>query len=131
MNLPPPAVLHAQLSAGDGANVREGGNDSHNGDEDMEDNNLDESSLDASDKGNPKDPKEARMGKFYKTQTQNMNQMVKMFKRFCDLTDCDANTIVMYFGVYSEACLAEFLHDHWKNTFTQWQKRLPTIDGTE
>ena len=51
--------------------------------------------------------------------------MVKMFRRFCDLTDQDANAIVMYFGIYSEAHLAEFLNDHWKDTFTQWQKCYP------
>jgi hypothetical protein len=38
---------------------------------------------------------------------------------------------VDYFGVYSEGRLAEFLHDHWKDTFTQWQKRHPNRDGTE
>ena len=57
--------------------------------------------------------------------------MVKMFRRFCNLTDCDANAIVMYFNVYSKAHLAEFLHDHWKDTFTQWQKHHPNRDGTE
>jgi hypothetical protein len=42
-----------------------------------------------------------------------------MFKRLCDLTDRDASAIVVYFGVYSEARLAEFLHEYWKNSFTQ------------
>jgi hypothetical protein len=57
--------------------------------------------------------------------------MVKMFRRFCDLTDRNASAIVVYFGVYSEGRLAEFLHDHWKDTFTQWQKCHPNRDGTE
>jgi hypothetical protein len=97
----------------------------------MEDKDSNESSLDVSDKGDPEDPKQAGMGKFYKAQTPNWIKMVKMFKRFCDLTDCDADMIVVYFGIYSEARLADFLHDHWKDTFTQWQKRHPNQDGTE
>ena len=44
--------------------------------------------------------------------------MVKMFKRFCDLTATDANAIVVYFGVYSKARLAEFLHEYWKDMST-------------
>ena len=52
------------------------------------------------------------MGKFYKAQTLNKKEMVKRFKRFCDLTDRDASAIVVYFGVYSKACLAKFLHEH-------------------
>jgi hypothetical protein len=57
--------------------------------------------------------------------TPNGKIMDKMFKRCCDLTDHDTNAIVVYFGIYSEACITEFLHDHWNDTFTQWQKRHP------
>jgi hypothetical protein len=71
------------------------------------------------------------MGKFYKAMTLNRKKMVMMFKRFCDLTDHDANAIVMYFGINSKAHLTEFLHDQWKDTFTQWQKRRPNQDSTE
>ena len=67
----------------------------------------------------------AGTGKFYKAQTRNGKAMVKMFRRFYDLTDHNASTIVVYFGVYSKGRLAEFLHDHWKDTFTQWQKCHP------
>jgi hypothetical protein len=97
----------------------------------MEDNDSDESSSDAPKEGGPKDPEQAGTGKFYKAQTPNVKKMVKMFERFCNLTDHDANMIVMYFGIYSEARLAEFLHDHWKDTFTQSQKRHPNQEGTE
>ena len=41
------------------------------------------------------------MGKFYKAQTPSNKMMVKMFRRFCDLTEQDTNAIIMYFGVYS------------------------------
>jgi hypothetical protein len=110
-----------------------GGDDPHDGDEDMEDNDSNESSSDsdAPNEGDPEDPEQVGTGKFYKAQTPNGKKMVKMFKRFCDLTDHDANAIVMYFGIYSKACLAEFLHDHWKDTFTQWQERHPNQDGIE
>ena len=51
--------------------------------------------------------------------------MVKMLRKLCDLNDRDANSIVMYFGIYSEGRIAEFLHGHWKDMFTQWQKHHP------
>jgi hypothetical protein len=133
-NPPPPAALPAQLPAGGGAEAPGGGgNDPDNGDEDMEDpdSKESESEPDVTDDGKPEDPENAGNGKFYRAQTPNGKKMVKMFRRFCDLTDRDANVIVMYFGVYSKARLAEFLHDHWKDTFTQWQKRHPNRDGTE
>ena len=82
-----------------------GGNVPDDGDEDMEDNDSDESSSDAPNKGDLKDPKQGGTGKFYKAQTQNGKKMVKMFKRCCDLTDRDTNAIVVYFGIYSEASL--------------------------
>jgi hypothetical protein len=129
----PPAASPAQPPAGSGADASGGGDDPHDGDEDAEGNDSDESSsdLDAPDEDDPEDPEQAGMGKFYKAQTPNGKNMVKMFKTFCDHTDRDANTIVMYFGIYSKASLAEFLHDHWKVTFTQWQKRHPNQDSTE
>jgi hypothetical protein len=80
---------------------------------------------------NRRTPRMWGLAKIYKAQTPNGKAMVKMFRRFCDLTDRDASAIVVYFGVYSESRLAEFLHDHWKDTFTQWQKRHPNQDGTE
>ena len=120
-NLPLPAAPPAQPHAGGGADAPGGGNDPDNGDDDMEDPDSNESnrSLSVSDEGDPEDPKQAGTGKFYNAQTPSGKQMVKMFKRLCDLTDRDANAIVLYFGIYSKAGLAEFLHDHWKDTFTQ------------
>jgi hypothetical protein len=108
----------AQPPAGGGTDVPGGGNDPDDGDENMEDNDSDESSRssDASYEGKPKDPEWAGTGMFYKTQTPNWKHMVKMFRRFCDLTVGDANTIVVYFIVYSKARLAEFLYEHWKDT---------------
>jgi hypothetical protein len=78
----------------------------------MENSDSNESSIDSNDSNEDEleDPEWAGMGKFYKTQTPNRKEMVKMFKRFCDLTDRDASAIVVYFGVYSEAHLAEFLY---------------------
>jgi hypothetical protein len=109
-----------------------GGDDPDSGDEDMEDpDSKTESEPDTTDDRKPEDLENAGNGNFYKAQTLNGKTMVKMFRRFCDLTDQDTNAIVVYFGVYSEARLAEFLHDHWKDTFTQWQKRYPNRDGTE
>jgi hypothetical protein len=133
-NLPPPAAPPKQPPAGGGAEVPEGGGDDpDDGDEDMEDNDSKESESepDATDDGQPEDPENAGNGKFYKAQTPNGKKMVKMFQRSCDLSDCDPNVIVMYFSVYSKARFAEFLHDHWKDTFTQWQERHPNRDGSK
>lgn len=77
------------------------------------------------------DPDNAGKGKFYKPQTPRGKAMAKMFRRFCDLPKRDANAIVVYFGVYSAVRLAAFHQDHWKDTFTQWQKRHPNRDGSE
>lgn len=71
------------------------------------------------------------MGKFYKAQTPNGKEMVKMFNKFCDLTNRDANTIGVHRGVYCKGHLAEFLHEQWKDTFIQWQKLHPKRDRTE
>ena len=77
------------------------------------------------DEGQPKDPDNMGTGKVYKPQTPRGKGMAKMFRRFCNLAKRDANTIVVDFGVYSVAGLAVFQHDHWKDTFAQWQKRHP------
>ena len=79
----------------------------------------------------PKDPDNTGMGKFYKPQTLHCKAMAKMFCHFCDLAERDANAIVVYFGIYSIACLGAFHQDHWKDTFAQWQKRLLNREGTE
>ena len=73
----------------------------------------------------PDDPERVGTSKYYKPQTPNGKTMVKMFHHFCDLAQRDANAIVIYFGIYSVARLATFQEDHWKDTFTQWQKRHP------
>jgi hypothetical protein len=54
-----------------------------------------------------------------------------MFRRLCNLAKRDANTIVVYFGVGSVKRFAAFQQDHWKDTFSQWQKCHPNRDGTE
>jgi len=96
------------------------------GNDNYEDEHADDSSADSHQSDSqPEDPVNAGTGKFYKAQTRNGKAMVKMFRRFYDLTDHNASTIVVYFGVYSKGRLAEFLHDHWKDTFTQWQKCHP------
>jgi hypothetical protein len=87
--------------------------------------------MEEADGDQPEDTDNAGTGKFYKPQTPNGKAMAKMFRRFCDLAERDANAIVVYFGVYSEGHLADFLHTHWKDTFTQGQKRHPNQDGTE
>jgi hypothetical protein len=87
--------------------------------------------MEEADGDQPEDPDNAGTGKFYKPQTPNGKAMAKMFHRFCDLTKRDANAIVVYFGVYSVARLATFQQDHWKDTFTQWQKCHPNQDCTE
>jgi hypothetical protein len=127
---PPPAAPPADQPDGGGADAPGGGGDDPNGDGEGNDDNKDEDADDSSADSNEsdsqlEDPENAGTGKFYKAQTPNGKAMVKMFRRFCDLTDRDASAIVVYFGVYSERRLAEFLHDHWKDTFTQWQKRHP------
>lgn len=132
-NLPQPVAPPTPPPAGRGINVPGRGDGPDNGDENMEDNdsNKKRCNLDASNEDEPEDPEQAGMGTFYQAQTQNWKQMVKMFRRFCDLTVQDANAFVMYFAVHSKACLAEFLHEHWKDTFTQWQKCHPNQDGTK
>ena len=63
--------------------------------------------------------------------TEGGKAMAKMLWKFCRLTKADANAIIVYFRVYSENRLAEFQEAHWKDTFTQWQKRHTCPDGTE
>ena len=121
---PPPAAPPADQPDSGGADAPGGGEDDPGndggGNDDDKDDNADDSSADSDQSDfQPEDPENAGTGKFYKAQTPNGKAMVKRFKRFCDLTDCDASAIVVYFGVYSEGRLAEFLHDHWKDTFTQ------------
>ena len=79
----------------------------------------------------PEVPEWVGTGKFYKPQALNRKAMVNMFKKFCDLNDRDANAIVVYFGIYSKGCLAEFLHEHWKDTFIKWQRQHPKRDSPE
>jgi hypothetical protein len=73
--------------------------------------------MEEAEEGKPEDPDNAGTGKFYKPQTPRGKAMAKMFCRFCDLAKHDANTIVVYFGVYNVNCLAAFQQDHWKDTF--------------
>ena len=102
------------------------------GDGDASDGSSSASEMEEDDEADqPEDPERAGTGKYYKPQTPNGKAMAKMFHRFCDLAKRDANAIVVYFGVYSVARLAAFQEDHWKDTFTQWQKRHPNRDGTE
>ena len=125
MHLPPAAPPAGGGAAAPGG----GGGDPEDDDEDEDSDDSSVSSVESD--AQPEDPEHAGTGKFYKAQTPNGKAMVKMFRRFCDLSDQDANAIVVYFGVYCEKRLAEFSHDHWKDTFTQWQKRHPNRDGTE
>jgi len=129
-NLRQPAQPPTQLPAGGGADALGGGDDPNGGDNDEEEEDSNESSLNPNtfDDSVPEDP-ERGTGKFYKAQTPNGKEMVKMFKKLCDLNDRDVNVIVVYFGIYSEGRLAEFLHK-WKDTFIQWQKHHPNQDGT-
>jgi len=64
-------------------------------------------------------------------QTPNGKAMAKMFRLFCNLAEQDANAIVVYYDVYSVACLAAFHQDHWKDTFSQWQKHHLNQDHSE
>ncbi len=74
--------------------------------------------------GDPvEDPENAGTGKYYVPQTPKGKAMAKMFCRFCDLPAKDANAIVVYFGICTVEHLAAFQEDHWKDTFTQWQKQ--------
>ena len=68
------------------------------------------------DRGKPEDPDNAGTGKFYSPQTLRGKNMAKMLRQFCNLPKHDANAIIVYFGVYSVACLAAFQQD-WKDTF--------------
>jgi len=134
---PPPAAPPTNQPNGGGTSAAGGdegdpNNDGDDDSDDKEDEDTDDSSAGSTEsKAQSEDPENAGTGKFYMAQTPNGKAMVKMFKRFCDPPDQDASAIVVYFGVYSEGCLAEFLHDHWKDNFTQWQKHHPNRDGTE
>ena len=89
--------------------------------------------------GMDEDPKEeeqedlsdGQAGKTYMPRTEGGKAMAKMQRKFCPLTKADTNAIVVYFGVYSENRLAEFQEAHWKDTFTQWQKRHTCPDSTK
>ncbi len=105
-----------------------GGDD--DGDEDPEDED-DDSEMEDADKDPVEDPENAGTGKYYVPQTPKGKEMAKMFRRFCDLPAKDAGAIVVYFGVSNVERLAAFKQDHWKDTFSQWQKRHPNRDGSE
>jgi len=100
------------------------------GDKEEED-SLSDSKMGEANEDQPEDPDNVGTDKFYKPQTPRGKAMAKVFCRFCDLAEQDADAIVVYFGVYSVARLAAFQQDHWKDTFAQWQKRHPNRDSTE
>ena len=77
------------------------------------------------------DPTVGHAGKEYTPRTTKGREMAQMFRDFCGLPRSHANAIVVYFGVYTMDILAEFREEHWKDTFTNWQKRHPCPDGTE
>jgi hypothetical protein len=104
-----------------------GGDD--DGDKDPEEEDED-SEMEDADEDPVKDPENTGTGKYYVPQTPKGKEMVKMFRRFCDLPAKDAGAIVVYFGVYNVEQLAAFKQDHWKDTFAQWQKWHPNRDGT-
>jgi len=130
---PPPAAPPVDQPNGGGAAAPGCGGDDPNDDgEGNDDDDAEDSSTDSDEsQSQPEDPENVGTGKFYKALTPNGKVMVKMFTKFSDLTDHNASTIVVYFGIYSEGRLAEFLHDHRKDTFTQWQKPHPNREGTE
>ena len=120
---PPPVQGPAALpGGGDDDPPNDDGDDK---DEEEKEESSSDSKMDEADRGEPEDPDNAGTGKFYSPQTSGGKNMAKMFRRFCDLPKCDANAIVVYFGVYSVARLTMFQKDHWKDTFAQWQKRHP------
>jgi hypothetical protein len=112
-----------------------GDDEGSSGGDDHGDKGPDEEDKDSKMRGaneNPvEDPENVGTGKHYEPQTPNGKAMAKMSRPFCDLLAMDMNTIVVYFGVYNIKCLAAFQQDHWKDTFTQWQKRHPNRDGSE
>lgn len=79
----------------------------------------------------PEDPSEGQAGWTYKAKTEGGKAMAKMLRKFCQLTKANANAIVVYFSIYGENRLAKFQESHWKDTFTQWQKRHTCPDGRE
>jgi hypothetical protein len=102
----------------------------YDGDEDPDEEDED-SEMEDADEDPVEDPENVGTGKYYEPQTPNGKAMAKMFRWFCNLPAKDANTIVVYFGVYSVELLAAFQQDHWKDTFTQWQKQYLNRDGSE
>ena len=68
------------------------------------------------------DPTVGHAGKEYTPRTTKGREMAQMFRDFCGLPRSHANAIVVYFGVYTMDILAEFREEHWKDTFTNWQK---------
>ena len=73
------------------------------------------------------DPTTGQHGKEYYPRTENGKAMAKMFVRFCQILHANARA----FGISSLAKLADFQESHWKDTFTQLQKRHPCPNGTE
>ena len=117
----------------EGPNPPPGGGDDgdSSSDENDEEEEEEDSEMEDADTEPVEDPENAGTLKYYTPQTPNGKIMAKMFRRFCDLPMKDANAIVVYFGVCTVKRLAAFKQDHWKDTFTQWQKRHPNRDGTE
>jgi hypothetical protein len=126
-NAPPPLQGPAPPPGGGDGDPPQGSGS----DEEDEDDVSSDSKMEDAEEEDHEDPDNAGMAKFYKPQTPRGQAMAKMFRHFCDLRKQDANTIGVYFGVYSVTRLAAFQEDHWKDTFAQWQKRHPNRDSTE
>jgi hypothetical protein len=118
---PPPQGPNPPPGGGDSDPLHNDGDD----EEEEKEKSCSDSEMGEADEDEPEDPDKAGMGKFYAPQTPRGKSMVKMFHRFCDLPKRDANTIIVYFGMYSVARLAAFPQDHWKDAIAQWQKRHP------
>jgi hypothetical protein len=97
----------------------DGGNDPNYSDSKPEEMDEDE------DKDPKEDPVTGQQGKEYRPKMESGKVMAKMFVRFCQLSRANARAIVVYYGVSSPSRKVDFLESHWKDTFTQWQKRHP------
>ena len=128
----PPGDAGANDAPGDGGGAGGGAGGGGGGGEDPDASESESESDEMDEDEEPEeDPSTGQHGKEYRPKTDTGKAMAKMFVRFCQLSRANARAIVVFFGVSSSNKLADFLEEHWKDTFAQWQKRHPCPDGTE
>lgn len=119
-------------AGGGGGNAGAGGGGGGDGDPNDSESESDSDNMEEDNEEDPEeDPSSGQWAKEYRPKTDSGKAMENMFIHFCQLSCTNARTIVVYFGISSSNKLDDFQEAHWKDTFTQWQKRHPCHNGAD